>query len=152
MNVVDLVLVVAMLIFAVTGWRKGFLYGLLSLMGFPRRGSGWPVAGAMLLGRWEDGLPKALTALVMVFFLATMGQVLVGMFGRRLHGAVDLAPCRHPQSAPRVLCYRCFRSCWSPGSQLTCSWAPAAVRWRAMCASRRYSGWSTTSCPWTPMQ
>ena len=34
MNVVDLVLVVAMLVFAITGWRRGFLYGLLSLAGF----------------------------------------------------------------------------------------------------------------------
>ena len=92
MNVVDLVLVVAMLIFALTGWRKGFLYGLLSLMGFLAGAAVGLWLAPLLLGGWNDGPPKALTALVVVFFLATMGQVLVGMFGRRLHGAIVWRP------------------------------------------------------------
>ena len=92
MNVVDLVLVVAILIFALTGWRKGFLYGLLSLIGFLAGAAVGLWLAPKLVGSWKDGLPKALTALVVVFFLATMGQVLVGMVGRRLHGAVTWRP------------------------------------------------------------
>ena len=92
MNVVDLILVVAMLIFAITGWRKGFLYGLLSLVGFLCGAAVGLWLAPKLVGSWKDGLPKALTALVVVFFLATMGQVLVGMVGRRLHGAVTWRP------------------------------------------------------------
>ncbi len=92
MNVVDVVLAVAILVFAVTGWRRGFLFGLLSLVGF--------VAGAvvgfwlapMLVGSWNDGLPKAISALVIVFLLAIGGQVIVGMAGRRLGGVVAAGP------------------------------------------------------------
>jgi uncharacterized membrane protein required for colicin V production len=91
-NVVDLVLIVAVLIFAITGWRKGFLYGLLSLLGFLAGAAVGLWLAPKLVGGWKDGLPKALTALVVVFFLATMGQVLVGMVGRRLHGAITWRP------------------------------------------------------------
>jgi S1-C subfamily serine protease len=91
-NVVDLVLVVAMLIFALTGWRRGFLYGLLSLVGFLIGAAVGLWLAPKLVGGWQDGLPKALTALIIVFFLASLGQVLVGMVGRRLHGAVTWRP------------------------------------------------------------
>ena len=92
MNVVDLVLVVAILVFAITGWRRGFLYGLLSLAGFLVGGAVGLWLAPKLVGSWDDGVVKALTALVIVFFLATLGQVLVGMVGRRLHGAVTWKP------------------------------------------------------------
>ena len=92
MNVVDVVLLVAILIFAVTGWRKGFLYGLLSLAGFITGAAVGFWLAPKIVGSWHDGLPKALTALVVVFFMASMGQVLVGMLGRRLHGAVTWRP------------------------------------------------------------
>jgi len=91
-NVVDLVLVVAILVFAVTGWRRGFLYGLLSLGGFLVGGAVGLWVAPKLVGSWDDGIVKALTALVIVFFLATLGQVLVGMVGRRMHGAVTWKP------------------------------------------------------------
>ena len=68
MNIVDLVLVVAMLVFAWLGWRRGFVYGLLSLIGFlvgaagglcgawrshrpARCGAGWRAAGRSALAR-----------------------------------------------------------------------------------------------------
>jgi len=91
-NVVDLVLVVACLIFAITGWRRGFLYGLLSLAGFLCGAAVGLWLAPRLVGSWQDGLPKALTALLIVFFLASLGQVLVGMVGRRLDGAVTWRP------------------------------------------------------------
>ena len=92
MNIVDLVLIVAILVFAITGWRRGFLYGLLSLAGFLVGGAVGLWLAPKLVGSWDDGVVKALTALVLVFFLATLGQVLVGMVGRRLHGAVTWKP------------------------------------------------------------
>ncbi|HVQ86564.1 MAG TPA: MarP family serine protease [Actinomycetes bacterium] len=92
MNVVDLVLLVAMLVFALTGWRKGFVYGLLSLVGFLCGAAVGLFIAPKLVGSWEDGLPKALTALVVVFFLAMLGQVLTGMVGRRLNAVVTLRP------------------------------------------------------------
>ena len=45
-----------------------------------------------MVDSWEDGLPKAIVALVIVFVFAALGQVLVGMVGRRLQGAVTWGP------------------------------------------------------------
>lgn len=92
MSVIDIVLLVAALLFAVTGWRRGLVYGLLSLVGFLTGAAVGLWVAPQLVDSWEDGLPKALVALVVVFLCAALGQVLVGMVGRRLQGAVTWGP------------------------------------------------------------
>lgn len=92
MSVIDIVLLVAMVLFAITGWRRGLLYGLLSLVGFLSGAALGLWIAPRLLESWPDGMATALTAIVIVFVLAALGQVLVGMFGRRLQGAVTWGP------------------------------------------------------------
>jgi S1-C subfamily serine protease len=92
MSVIDIVLLVAALLFAVTGWRRGLVYGLLSLVGFLTGAAVGLWLAPKLVDSWADGLPKALTALAVVFVFAALGQVLVGMVGRRLQGAVTWGP------------------------------------------------------------
>ena len=92
MNVVDIVLGVAILVFAINGWRRGFLYGLLALAGFVVGAIVGLWVAPMLVGSWHEGLPKALSALVIVFLFAMAGQVLVGIAGRRLDGVVTWKP------------------------------------------------------------
>ena len=92
MSVVDVVLLVAALLFAVTGWRRGLVYGLLSLLGFLTGAAVGLWIAPKVVDSWEDGLPKALIALIIVFLCAAIGQVLVGMVGRRLQGAVTWGP------------------------------------------------------------
>lgn len=89
---IDLVLLVAIFVFAVTGWRKGFLYGLLTLVGFLCGAAFGLWLAPKLIGSWDDGLPKVLTALLIVFFLAVLGHVLVGLVGKRLNGSVTWQP------------------------------------------------------------
>ncbi|MFZ0325217.1 MAG: MarP family serine protease [Actinomycetes bacterium] len=92
MNVVDLFLVVAILLFAFIGWRRGFVYGLLSLAGF-LVGAGLGLwLTPRLVGTWDPGLGRAVAAIVMVFLFATLGQVAVGFFGRRIKEAVTWRP------------------------------------------------------------
>lgn len=92
MSVIDMVLLVAMVLFAITGWRRGLLYGLLSLIGFLTGAALGLWIAPRLLESWPDGMATAITAIVIVFLLAALGQVLVGMFGRRLQGAVTWGP------------------------------------------------------------
>ena len=92
MSVIDIVLLVAALLFAITGWRRGLVYGLLSLVGFLTGAAVGLWVAPRIVDPWEDGLPKALVALLVVFLCAALGQVLVGMVGRRLQGAVTWAP------------------------------------------------------------
>jgi S1-C subfamily serine protease len=91
-SVIDIVLLVAALLFAITGWRRGLVYGILSLVGFLTGAAVGLWAAPRIVDPWEDGLPKALVALLVVFLCAALGQVLVGMVGRRLQGAVTWAP------------------------------------------------------------
>ena len=92
MSVIDIVLLVAALLFAITGWRRGLVYGLLSLVGFLTGAAVGLWIAPKVVDSWQDGLPKALTALAIVFVFAALGQVLVGMVGRRLQGAVTWGP------------------------------------------------------------
>ena len=92
MSVIDIVLLVAALLFAITGWRRGLVYGLLSLVGFLTGAAVGLWLAPQLVDSWTDGLPKALSALAIVFVFAAVGQVLVGMVGRRLQGAVTWGP------------------------------------------------------------
>ena len=92
MSVIDLVLLVAALLFAVTGWRRGLVYGFLSLVGFLTGAAVGLWLAPKIVNSWEDGVPKALVALVVVFLCAAIGQVAVGMAGRRLQGAVTWGP------------------------------------------------------------
>jgi hypothetical protein len=68
------------------------VYGALSLVGFLTGAGVGLWLAPMVVDSWEDGLPKALVALVIVFLFAALGQVLVGMVGRRLQGAVTWGP------------------------------------------------------------
>ena len=92
MSVIDIVLLVAMALFAITGWRRGLVYGALSLVGFLTGAAAGLWLAPRLLESWPDGAATAITAIVIVFVLAALGQVLVGMFGRRLQGAVTWGP------------------------------------------------------------
>ena len=92
MSVIDIVLLVAALLFAITGWRRGLVYGLLSLVGFLTGAAVGLWLAPQVVDSWQDGLPKALSALAIVFVFAALGQVLVGMVGRRLQGAVTWGP------------------------------------------------------------
>jgi S1-C subfamily serine protease len=91
-NVVDLVLVVGMIVFAVIGWKRGFLYGIFGLVGF-LIGAGiglWLTP--LVVGGWEPGIGRAVVAVVLVFVCAIVGQVGIGWFGKRLKEAVTWAP------------------------------------------------------------
>ena len=92
MSVVDVVLLVAAMLFAITGWRRGLVYGLLSLVGFLTGAAVGLWVAPKVVDSWDDGWPKALIALIIVFLCAAIGQVLVGMVGRRLQGAVTWGP------------------------------------------------------------
>lgn len=92
MNVVDVVLVIGMLVFAVTGWKRGFVYGLLSLVGFLVGAAAGLWLAPRVVGSWRPGIGTAVVGLVIVFLLATLGQVLVGFGGKRLKEAVVWKP------------------------------------------------------------
>jgi S1-C subfamily serine protease len=92
MNIVDLVLIVAMLTFAVIGWRRGFIYGVFGLVGFLIGAGVGLWLTPRLVGGWEAGIGRAVVAVVLVFVCAVLGQVGIGYFGKRLKEAITWRP------------------------------------------------------------
>jgi S1-C subfamily serine protease len=88
-DVLDVVLVVAAVVFAVSGYRQGFVVGLLSFFGF----FGGALIGLQLAptaaSRVGEGIGRAVMALVVVFAGALIGQALAVFIGSRIRHRID---------------------------------------------------------------
>lgn len=95
MNIVDWVLVGAVIVFAWAGWRQGFVAGVLSFAGF----LGGGLAAAFMLPRLSPSFtdnPVLRVGIVVlgVVIAAFVGQFLASLIGRRLHQAITWRPAR----------------------------------------------------------
>jgi S1-C subfamily serine protease len=99
---VDVLLVVVLLAYAVSGLRRGLLQGLLSLAGFVAGGIGGLVLLPNLVetlaerGRFgrllEPGLGRIAVVVIGVLLMAWAGQLLGSLLGRGLRGRVTSRP------------------------------------------------------------
>lgn len=100
MNVVDAIVLAALAVFAWTGWRQGFVAGLLSFVGFLAGGLG----AALILPRIIEGvaLPDLVGAVglaVAILVCALLGQTLASFLGRRLRAGISWQSARTVDSA-----------------------------------------------------
>ena len=100
----DVVLAVAVVLFAVSGYRQGFVVGVLSFVGF----LGGGVIGAKLapsVAAWPAlvDFPRAVVALAVVFLCASVGQVLATLAGRGLRRRITWQPVRQLDAVGGVL-------------------------------------------------
>ncbi len=84
-NALDVVLVAAGVLFAVSGYRQGFVVGVLSFVGF----LGGGVLGARVAPRVAEldafvGFSRSVVGLAVVFLAATVGQMLATVVGGAL--------------------------------------------------------------------
>jgi len=89
LNIVDAIVLASIVVFAWTGWRQGFVAGLLSFGGFLIAA----LAAALLLPRVLEGmeLPGALGALMLatgILLAALVGQTVASVLGRKLRSAM----------------------------------------------------------------
>ncbi|MEV3947151.1 MarP family serine protease [Streptomyces halstedii] len=98
MNVLDILLLVGAVWFAVIGYRQGFVVGILSVVGF----LGGGVAAVYLLpviwNRMTDGSEvsstAAIVAVVIVIVCASVGQAFTTHLGNRLRRYITWSPAR----------------------------------------------------------
>jgi S1-C subfamily serine protease len=87
-SVVDLVLIVLIIMFAVNGYRQGFVVGALSFCGF----FGGALIGLQvapwLVAAMDTAFARVLVSLALVFGLALLGQAAAAWAGGRLRGAI----------------------------------------------------------------
>ncbi|POX55749.1 serine protease [Streptomyces sp. Ru71] len=98
MNVLDILLLVAAVWFAVVGYRQGFVVGILSVIGF--LGGGLvavytlPVIWDALTDNAEVSTTAAVVAIVVVIVCASVGQALTTHLGNKLRRYITWSPAR----------------------------------------------------------
>ncbi|SDO99204.1 MarP family serine protease [Actinacidiphila guanduensis] len=98
MNVLDFLLILAAVWFAVIGYRQGFIVGVMSVVGF----LGGGLAAVYLLppvwdkatGSAQPGSVAALTAVVIVIVCASVGQAFTTHLGNKLRTRVTWSPAK----------------------------------------------------------
>ncbi|MED7824914.1 MarP family serine protease [Streptomyces chiangmaiensis] len=98
MNVLDMLLLVAAVWFAIVGYRQGFVVGILSVIGFL---GGGLVAVLLLPFLWdkatgddEVSTTVAVVAVVVVIVCASIGQALTTHLGNKLRRYITWSPAR----------------------------------------------------------
>ncbi|OII61701.1 serine protease [Streptomyces sp. CC77] len=97
-NVLDILLLVAAVWFAIVGYRQGFVVGILSVVGF--LGGGLvavyllPLAWGPLTGDAEVSTTAAIIAVAVVLIAASVGQTLTTHLGNKLRGHITWSPAR----------------------------------------------------------
>jgi S1-C subfamily serine protease len=94
-SLVDVVLIVLALVFALSGFRQGLLVSATSILGF----LGGAVLGAQLSGPVAEridgsSVTRVFAALVVVLAGALLGQILAGAVGRAIRGRVTWEPAK----------------------------------------------------------
>ncbi|HEV7964683.1 MAG TPA: MarP family serine protease [Actinoplanes sp.] len=88
-TLIDLTLVGLMLVFALNGYRQGFLIGLMSFIGFFGGALVGLQLGPLLAKRFTDDPVRVLVSLAAVFGLAAIGQAVAGFVGAKLREAMS---------------------------------------------------------------
>jgi S1-C subfamily serine protease len=101
--VVDIFLIVVMVLFAISGYRQGFVIGALSLGGFF---SGVLIGlqlGPLLARQFENGTVRLVVALGVILVLAVLGQTLAGWLGTNLRQVIQSKPVQYLDDAGGAL-------------------------------------------------
>lgn len=100
MNFVDLVVLGAIVVFAWTGWRSGFVAGLLSFLGFIVGGLlGSFLAPVAVQGLGVTGVAALGVTALLVLGLAVVGQIMSAYLGRLLRDKIAWRPAQLVDSA-----------------------------------------------------
>ncbi len=94
-DLLDVILLVASLLFAVSGYRQGFVVGVLSFVGFLGGGVlGAKIAPEVARSGPLHNFPEALVGLAVVFLAASLGQVLATVVGAAVRNRLTFKPAR----------------------------------------------------------
>lgn len=87
-SLVDVVLIILIVIFAVNGYRQGFVIGLLSFVGFFGGAAIGLQLGPRLANFAQTPAPRVFISLATIFLIAIGGQALAGWLGAKIRAAI----------------------------------------------------------------
>lgn len=96
---VDGILILLMLVFAISGYRQGFVIGALSFGGFFSGVLIGLQVGPLIADKFSDSTARLVVSLVTIFALAVLGQTLAGWLGTHLRRAISSQPLQRVDDA-----------------------------------------------------
>jgi S1-C subfamily serine protease len=97
LDLLDGLLAIAIVLFALAGYRRGFAVGVLALVGFVGGG----IAGTRLaipIANGLSSLPRSAVGLVVVLLMATLGQAIASVLGGAVRRRLSWRPLRAADS------------------------------------------------------
>jgi S1-C subfamily serine protease len=87
-SVIDVLLILLMLVFAASGYRQGFVIGIMSFAGFFGGALIGLQLGPLVAQQFADEGTRVVVSLIAVFGIAVLGQALAGWLGTHLRHAI----------------------------------------------------------------
>lgn len=87
-TLLDIVLVMLIVVFAINGYRQGFVVGLLSFVGFFGGAAVGLQLGPLLAGLFSSDVAKLIVSLTVIFGIALAGQAGATALGVRIRGGI----------------------------------------------------------------
>ena len=97
-TVLDLVLLAVAVSYAVSGYRRGVVAGVLAVAGFVVGGALGMAAAPRVVRGLEPGLTQSLVSVFIVLLLGAVGHAVAGGLGRRLRAGMTWTPLRRLDS------------------------------------------------------
>jgi S1-C subfamily serine protease len=129
-NVLDVLLIIAAVSFAVSGYRQGFIVGVLSFAGFLGGGLAGMVLLPQLFASIDPGVGAAVLLVGSVLALAALGQVLAAYLGGKVRQLVTWSPARAVDAGAGALVsvLAMLVIAWALGTALASSSVPPVAR------------------------
>ena len=92
MNYFDLIVAIALVATAVSGFRNGLLQSIFKTIGYIAGGVIGVAIAVEVMSKWSNTLAKAGGAIILILLLATAGEFILGKVGLGFRKALLIAP------------------------------------------------------------
>jgi uncharacterized membrane protein required for colicin V production len=92
LNYFDLIIAIAIVITAVSGFRNGLLQSIFKTVGYITGGVVGVAIAVEVMSKWSNTLAKAGGAIILILLLATAGEFILGKVGLGFRKALLIAP------------------------------------------------------------
>ena len=92
MNAFDLLVLIALLITAFSGFRNGFIQTVFKTIGYIAGGVAGVAIAVEVMSTWSNNLAKAAGAIILILLLATVGEFVLGKVGIGFRKVLFISP------------------------------------------------------------
>ena len=103
MNYFDLINAIAVVIAGISGFKNGLLQSIFKTIGYIAGGVVGVAIAVEVMSKWSSTLAKAGGAIILILFLATVGEFILGKIGLGFRKALLIAPLKFIDSLSGAL-------------------------------------------------